>query len=360
MTATCREEGRFIIRIPLINAGKRAASDEPIVEDRHDPKERRGNKTKKDNDDGKAVQSGCKDDWCMMTPDTGESSPGPQGMPRAERAPLREGDPNGRDLERDDVVIRSNSTLANDPEKAISIEVILPTVEYAPFQPLFRHKKGLIGAKFSVRIKSEYFKKESNRAMRAQSFYGGEKGIYTDDSDVVCILIHQGAVQEERLSRIKAVFEVLSQAESYPSIEANGMKSRPWTRHTGYSIRLVEVKACKQRCLRKGAKSIRTGHYDCPIRFSSFTLNPIYPFALLLFDLDWLLNSFQTHHLSLEGTTSRYRLSQEEEHFVLNKEGASIFPALKWTDIHWLSGGIKINSTFINLHGYQLLPKGGQ
>ncbi|KAL7748987.1 hypothetical protein RI367_005636 [Sorochytrium milnesiophthora] len=103
----------------------------------------------------------------------------------------------------------------------------------------------------------------SNRYVRRHALWGTD--IYTDDSDIVAMLIHSRRIdmhsptemsipkgpemqQQHPYGRhypdnVVVTLRILPRLEFYPSTTSNFVRSRAWTHHDGQSLRIVSVEA---------------------------------------------------------------------------------------------------------------------
>lgn len=157
--------------------------------------------------------------------------------------------------------------LANDP-------IWIGLVEYEPFKVPFPYKKSLVGTFINILIPNQFLA-SNNPAVMKRSFWGGQllqnldypgeppHYVYTDDSDIVCILQHVGFVSLSTGNilhprPIKATFKISHRLSEYHSVEMNGLISREWISriHTGFSLEFVGAKFVtlthhKQRLLKR-------------------------------------------------------------------------------------------------------------
>lgn len=98
---------------------------------------------------------------------------------------------------------------------------------YRPFV-LLPDLTDVIGKTIEVRIHKSYLTK-FNKAVQYQMFYGND--FYSSDSDVVCILQHQGVYnltdrEPHDFEGIAAIFKVSKGRNNYPNQYKNGIKSQ--------------------------------------------------------------------------------------------------------------------------------------
>lgn len=114
---------------------------------------------------------------------------------------------------------------------------------YKPFT-LLPDLTDLIGKTIEVRVHKVYLTK-FNKAVQLHQFYGNDN--YSSDSDIVCILQHQGKInlsdqQPEGYEAVAVYFKVAKAKNSYPSQFKNGIKSQRKKQHyEGNSLKLEGV-----------------------------------------------------------------------------------------------------------------------
>mmetsp|Transcript_18237 Transcript_18237/g.58995 ORF Transcript_18237/g.58995 Transcript_18237/m.58995 type:complete len:415 (+) Transcript_18237:69-1313(+) len=109
------------------------------------------------------------------------------------------------------------------------------TLLYREGEPLRELSKylgpeGQEGQNVEIRIPVDYVV-SSNRQVRARQLWGSD--VYTDDSDLVAVLMHTGYVAQREtmpasLSEIRALIRPLPPQDGYASKSRNGMRSRAW------------------------------------------------------------------------------------------------------------------------------------
>lgn len=97
---------------------------------------------------------------------------------------------------------------------------------YKPFV-LLPDLTDLIGKTIEIRIHKAYLTK-FNKAVQFQQFFGND--FYSSDSDAVCILQHQGAInltdrEPIDFEGIAGLFKVAKARSNYPNLYKNGIKS---------------------------------------------------------------------------------------------------------------------------------------
>ncbi|KNE64730.1 hypothetical protein AMAG_10080 [Allomyces macrogynus ATCC 38327] len=120
---------------------------------------------------------------------------------------------------------------------------------YAPstlLPPLDRH----VNATFTVRVARAFLAYE-NPCVRKRAVWG--TGIYTDDSDLVAMLLHSGALplpdpttadhlKPSTLTDMDVTLRVYPRLASYPGSLHHGVHSRDWRHHDGVSLAIEAVK----------------------------------------------------------------------------------------------------------------------
>lgn len=250
---------------------------------------------------------------------------------------------------------------------------MVDAVDYEPFRFLFPLAHAQIGALFQVVIRKSWMSSAGNPAVRKRCLWGGADGIYTDDSDPVCILKHNGCEADAAgpLGFVKATFCICAPQETYPATDRCGVRSRSWAAgHHGMSIRYVRCEASKGRIRRKERPLARPE--DGPacmlaFSFSSHSRMPTLPYSDLL---GWpervRLALEQQATLILEGASSPssccYRLRQHNGRYTLSRtdcsgrtagQTADLFAGLEWAEIDWQASGLSAQSTLINVTGYR-------
>lgn len=110
---------------------------------------------------------------------------------------------------------------------------------YKPFV-LLPDLTDLIGKTVEIRIHKAYLTK-FNKAVQYQQFFGND--FYSSDSDVVCILQHQGVInltdrEPIDFEGIAAYFKVAKARSNYPNLFKNGIKSqKKKTHYEGNSVK---------------------------------------------------------------------------------------------------------------------------
>jgi hypothetical protein len=227
-------------------------------------------------------------------------------------------------------------------------------VDYEPFQLIFEKSEDLIGALINVRIPVNRFDKEQNPALRKRSLWGGVDMTYTDDSDVACILKHVGVVPSKRQPYVKATFRITPKLPTYVSIELNGLESRSWPCHSGLSIQYISARGCDVQIKSRPVRSPLDG---CTLKFTSITREPILDYGDILLQPDQVKERLRGEVLHLEGSGATYMLKSEGDQnihrFTFAKGDTLLFEGLEWNEIGWMSTGLSINHTFVNIYGYR-------
>lgn len=227
--------------------------------------------------------------------------------------------------------------------------------EYEPFR-VFAAGRSKPGVQFDVRISRRYLDK-MNPAAAKRSFWGGLEGIYTDDSDIVCILLHMNLDIPQKVTHIKVGIKVLPKEIQYPSVEHSGFKSRCWKNHSGHSIKVLDVRPSGE-APRKKKKSMRLSSLideSCPLRFSNQTKSPMLNYSeLLLQSPQQLQDVLKRHSIAFVGQEHTYTLTAHGKKYCFSRDGRELFNELEWKEIGWTNGGVSIRNTFVNLQGYHL------
>ncbi|KAG4304015.1 hypothetical protein PORY_002538 [Pneumocystis oryctolagi] len=126
---------------------------------------------------------------------------------------------------------------------------------YTPFNPVPR-VDGKLNGILTVRIAKQYFYKSENDGIKRRALWGTD--IYTDDSDIVAILLHTGRLKKKRPSSDAIVkVRVLPRLIKYSGSLRHNIMSRGWkTRHDGESIMIEDFKWVEDKT-RKGRKDMK-------------------------------------------------------------------------------------------------------
>lgn len=387
---------RFVIRIPRPSSTGLSASPVGELEDKKRVEGGKG----VNGQDTNAIEKDA--DWCIASPNLEgaaskpikvrrsrkQSQSGKQGQSgkqvrsgkqaRSERQ-ARFGKQKGPDNE-------SISMAVEFGTHEHRVHLRLGCSEYRPFKPLFQMERTCFDALVDVRIPVRMFAEENNGAVLKRAFWGGVDGKYTDDSDPVCILLQQGFSIPSSVPFIKATFKISPRLPAYPSHEQNGLKSRQWIIHAGHSIEFVSAHGCTGPARNKSAMMIKPPSDHCTIRFSSLMMAPVMNYSDLLMQLPIVkgvlqgtasfslpfeettsssspfeettsssLPSERIAGLHLEGHSAVYILIlQSNGRFGLSKTPSTVmFTDLEWEEIGWMSEGLSIRSTFLNIRGYR-------
>lgn len=346
------EPGRFLIRIPLTSHLKSSLSgDLKAASQPNRPADPSSTSSPTSGAKADAVTIVKEDaDWCIVSPGAGES----MAANERETGPLTD----------------ARAAVA---ECAKPTSVHLGSVAYEPFKLLFPRKGPASSPStrvtISIKIPRRYFQEASNPALRKRYLFGGdgateEARYYTDDSDVVAILLQDGlplvSGDDALWTTAKATFEIVPSRDQYVGAERHGIKSRSWRRHSGLAIRLLNY-----RLLRERSQTPQRRPPDAiDVRFSYRLSRPVLPLPLLQFDPAQLVR----HHprrpweLAMEGPRHVYilrcddgdrdnlRLGRREGRDVEERE---LFAALRWDEIDWrVEGGLLIRKNFLPIHSY--------
>lgn len=204
-------------------------------------------------------------------------------------------------------------------------------------------------------------------ALRKGLIWGGTDQVYTDDSDVVCILRHVGFVPTKNFTHFKAEFRITPRQKEYLAVEGvNGFKSRAWKSHYGLSLRFLKVKGCgfsahhKQR---PNKLSSLSSSAQCTIRFSSTFRSPMLNYNDLLLRPEAIKSRLDKgDHLYLAGQTNWYLLfcSTTNGEYTIKEYNDSkpSPPPLKWREVSWSQNGLTINGNFLAIDGYYWASRG--
>ncbi|PJF20143.1 hypothetical protein PSACC_00040 [Paramicrosporidium saccamoebae] len=344
------EPGRFLIRIPRSAGGSFSASSTT-----HDIV-KRSIVVVPEAADGEADR-----DWCSASPnlECGLNRPmADEELKNPAMTVERQDEARSQTMS----VGKSESRSWMRSEKAMAVEfeqrnemlhVRLGCVEYRTFKPLFKTGAGSLNAFLDVRIPVEMFNVTRNVALGKRAFWGGADGLYTDDSDPVCVLCHLGFTVPQNSKFVKATFQVAPRQLHYPSIDMNGVKSREWMIHTGLSIRFVAAQGSAARARRKTSPSPRLP--GCTIRFSGHLMAPLMEYSDLLLQLPRVKISLGGKALQLEGSAV-YTVRHTDNGYGVWKGEMQMFEGLKWNEIGWTEDGLVINTTFLKISGYRWIP----
>ncbi|KTW27188.1 uncharacterized protein T551_03182 [Pneumocystis jirovecii RU7] len=121
---------------------------------------------------------------------------------------------------------------------------------YTPFKPV-PCLDGKLNGILTVRIAKQYFYKSENDGIKKRALWGTD--IYTDDSDIVAILLHTGRLKKKRPSCDAIVkVRVLPRLIKYSGSLRHNIMSRGWkTKHDGESIMIEDFKWVEDKT-RKG------------------------------------------------------------------------------------------------------------
>ncbi|KAG5440155.1 hypothetical protein PCANB_001724 [Pneumocystis canis] len=121
---------------------------------------------------------------------------------------------------------------------------------YAPSNPVPR-LDGKLNGVLTIRIAKQYFYKSENDCIKKRALWGTD--IYTDDSDIVAILLHTGRLGRKRPSSDAIVkVRVLPRLIKYSGSLRHNIMSRGWkTKHDGESIMVEDLKWVEDKT-RKG------------------------------------------------------------------------------------------------------------
>jgi hypothetical protein len=123
----------------------------------------------------------------------------------------------------------------------------LPTVSYLAASKQFLYKPfvllpdltDVVGKTIEIRIHKSYLTK-FNKAVQYQMFFGND--FYSSDSDIVCILQHQGVInltdrEPTQYEGLRAIFKVAKNRSNYPNLYKNGIKSKKRVHYEGNSLK---------------------------------------------------------------------------------------------------------------------------
>lgn len=115
---------------------------------------------------------------------------------------------------------------------------------------------GKLNGILTIRIARQYFYKSENESIRKRALWGTD--IYTDDSDIVAILLHTGRLGKKNPSKDAIVkVRVLPRLIKYSGSLRHNIMSRGWkTRHDGESIMVEDLKWVEDES-RRGRKEMK-------------------------------------------------------------------------------------------------------
>ncbi|KTW25635.1 hypothetical protein T552_03495 [Pneumocystis carinii B80] len=127
---------------------------------------------------------------------------------------------------------------------------------YTPSNPVPR-LDGKLNGILTIRIARQYFHKSENDKIKKRALWGTD--IYTDDSDIVAILLHTGRLGRKKPSSDAIVkVRVLPRLIKYSGSLRYNIMSRGWkTRHDGESIMIEDLKWVEDKTNRKGRKDMK-------------------------------------------------------------------------------------------------------
>ena len=98
----------------------------------------------------------------------------------------------------------------------------------------------LIGKTIEIRVHKVYLTK-GNRAVQQRAFFSNGTDVYSSDSDVVCILQHQGHINLSELEPdypgVSVFFKVMRSRANFPIQKRNGIKSSKKEKFEGNAIK---------------------------------------------------------------------------------------------------------------------------
>ncbi|KAG5513217.1 hypothetical protein PMAC_001587 [Pneumocystis sp. 'macacae'] len=115
---------------------------------------------------------------------------------------------------------------------------------------------GKLNGILTIRIAKQYFYKSENDGIKRRALWGTD--IYTDDSDIVAILLHTGRLKKKRPSCDAIVkVRVLPRLIKYSGSLRHNIMSRGWkTKHDGESIMIEDFKWVEDKT-RKGRSDMK-------------------------------------------------------------------------------------------------------
>ncbi|EMR10623.1 hypothetical protein PNEG_01326 [Pneumocystis murina B123] len=127
---------------------------------------------------------------------------------------------------------------------------------YTPSSPI-PCLDGKLNGILTIRIARQYFHKSENDKIKKRALWGTD--IYTDDSDIVAILLHTGRLGRKKPSSDAIVkVRVLPRLIKYSGSLRYNIMSRGWkTRHDGESIMIEDLKWVEDKTKRKGRKDMK-------------------------------------------------------------------------------------------------------
>lgn len=252
----------------------------------------------------------------------------------------------------------SNTAQSNLPTDHQSTSCVLRTW-YEPYKLLYQASKGVVGGLLEVLIPQRML--YNNPAVTRRAVWGGVDGVYSDDSDAVCILLQQHKGRIDKSPIIKVTFQISHRLDEYPSHEANGIKSRSWRHHTGLSLLYIGHEAYGNVPLKMRRRKIRPQkHYPdgCVVKFSPQSHSPAMPISDLSFSSPRLQNDLlKGAKVILEGRHHTYRLKMDDTktHYRIWKDDTILlFDKLKWTDLGWTEAGLAVGKTFLTISFYRV------
>ncbi|QSL65334.1 hypothetical protein MERGE_002644 [Pneumocystis wakefieldiae] len=127
---------------------------------------------------------------------------------------------------------------------------------YTPSNPI-PCLDGKLNGILTIRVARQYFHKSENDKIKKRALWGTD--IYTDDSDIVAILLHTGRLGRKKPSSDAIVkVRVLPRLIKYSGSLRYNIMSRGWkTRHDGESIMIEDLKWVEDKSKRRGKKDMK-------------------------------------------------------------------------------------------------------
>ncbi|BDA47506.1 probable transcriptional regulatory protein rxt3 at N-terminal half [Coccomyxa sp. Obi] len=131
-------------------------------------------------------------------------------------------------------IMRRSSRPKTFPKRSLRNDEPLPVLMYKEGEPLKDLSKFLVdgeGKYVEVRIPAECMS-NANRQVRARQLWGNE--IYTQDSDLVAVLMHGGYYNQalsappSSVAEVRAIVQPLPPQPAYQSSARNSIRSRAW------------------------------------------------------------------------------------------------------------------------------------